>query len=389
MVEKREIQRQFVRILEARLAEPPNFMQIVLGPRQVGKTTGVMQLIKHSGCPHHYVSADEVLSPDAGWLQSQWAKARIQAQPALLVIDEIQKVPDWSRVVKGLWDADKRLHQLMHVVLLGSSSLALHQGLSESLAGRFELIQVSHWSFAECHQAFGLTLDQFLEFGGYPGPLSLLPDVGRWQQYMQASIIQPVVSQDILAVSKIQKPALLKQLFELLMLNPAQVVSYQKLLGQLQDKGNAATIKHYAELLQQAYLVSLLPKYAPRGLLQKTSSPKFVPMANALIRGIAGQSLENAQWRGRLFEAAVLADWIAKGLKVFYWSEGHAEVDAVIEISGQPLALEIKSGKNQQSQGLKAFQKRFPGIACGVLDEDWVVELLMSDEPQSMLSRLL
>jgi len=246
-----EIKRNFTSILEQRLQEDLNFIQVVLGPRQVGKTTGLQQIVELWQGPSLMISADELITPTPDWLQLNWERARNKGPGTLFVIDEIQKIPDWSTVVKYLFDQDRSTRHLK-IVLLGSASLGLQRGLAESLAGRYEVIPAHHWNLDECKRAFGWDVEDFLKFGGYPAAAELAENVGRWQSYIRDSIIEPVLIRDILGLTSVNKPALFRQTFELAMSYPAQEISYQKLLGQLQESGNVTTIKHYLELFEGA-----------------------------------------------------------------------------------------------------------------------------------------
>lgn len=383
-----EITRKFTHILESVLNQEPLFIQIVLGPRQVGKTTGVQQVLRSWSGESLYVSADHEIAPGPEWLRAHWIAARLLPGPALLVIDEIQDVADWSRSVKGLWDDDRHQGRSLRVVILGSSSLALQYGFTESLAGRFELHQVPHWSLSEMQETFNFSLDTYLEFGGYPAPSQLLPDVQRWENYLRHSIIEPVIEQDILARRRINKPALFRQLFELVMEYPAQVISYQKLLGQLQDKGNADTIKDYCLLLEQSYLVISLQKFSTRPVSRRTSSPKLVPLANSLIKAVTRRTLSDPAWRGRLFEASLIAHFNTSGFPLYYWSEGQAEIDVVVIVNNQPLALEIKSGRKGAASGLKSFRKKFPDVRALLVTPELGEQLLRRVDIRTALEEL-
>jgi uncharacterized protein len=384
-----EIKRKFTYLLKTRLNEKPKFIQVVLGARQVGKTTGVLQILKNWKGSSLYISSDTEVNPSTEWIKTQWINAKLGKSPRLLIIDEIQNVQGWSNIIKSLWDEDKKASSLMHVVLLGSSSLDLHLGLNESLAGRFELTKVFHWSYQESKEAFGLDLETYLQFGGYPAPMELMPDVQRFQEYMLHSIIDPVLNKDILAHQRLAKPALLKQLFELFMEYPAQVISYQKLIGQLQERGNASTAKNYAELLKKAFLVYLVPKYSTRPLTVRTSSPKIISLAPALIYAVGKKDLSNSNWKGRIFENAILAALATSGIDLFYWNEGSAEVDAVVKINGVSLALEIKSTRSLKVSGLKSFQKKFPGVKTLAIDYDLGRAILEASDTREFLEKLI
>jgi len=167
-------ERSYLQLLTRRIIEPRRFIQVLFGPRQVGKTTLVYQLLEKCGIPNHFASADAFDAFNVAWLEQQWETARLKmdlekASEFLLVIDEIQKIDNWSEIVKLLWDTDARKKRALKVILLGSSRLLLQQGLTESLAGRFETTYMGHWSLSEMEQAFGWTSDQYVWFGGYPG----------------------------------------------------------------------------------------------------------------------------------------------------------------------------------------------------------------------------
>ena len=262
-----------------RLKEKRRFVQVLVGPRQVGKTTVVRQVMKASGIPFHYASADEPTILDRTWLEQQWDIARLMAKDkktgALLVLDEIQKVAHWSSVVKLLWDADTHSDTPLKVVLLGSSPLLIQSGLTESLAGRFEVIAVQHWSFIEMREAFGWNLEQYIFYGAYPGAAELINDPERWRRYILDSLIETTISRDILLLTRVDKPALLRRLFQLGCAYSGQILSYQKMIGQLTDAGNTTTLAHYLELLKGAGMLAGLSKYAYGQVRQRGSSPKL------------------------------------------------------------------------------------------------------------------
>ena len=364
-----EIKRNFTRILEKRLREKLNFIQVVLGPRQVGKTTGLQQIVRAWQGPALMVSADEVITPSTDWLKLHWEKARNLGTDALLVIDEVQKIPNWSSAIKYLFDQDRAARKLK-VVLLGSASLALQKGLGESLAGRYEVIPANHWGLDECKQAFKWNLEDFLKFGGYPAAAELSEDIDRWQNYVRNSIIEPVLIKDILGLTTVNKPALFRQTFELAMSYPAQEISLQKLLGQLQESGNVTTIKHYLELFEGAFLLKTLQKYTGSEIRKRGSSPKIIPLNMALCHAFRSPTLidSNPDWRGRIFEAAVGAALSKTKGKLFYWREGKYEVDFVWELEGQLYALEIKSGRKRSSKGLEKFIQRYSKSIPVVID---------------------
>lgn len=361
-------QRPFVSILEQRLAAEQPLIQVLVGPRQVGKTTGVRQLIALAGWPSHYANADDLLVTDRSWLLEQWQKALLLGDGALLVIDEIQKVANWSETIKALWDAQPGR---LRVVLLGSSSLQIQSGLTESLAGRFELIRVYHWSFVELRDAFGYDLDRYLVFGGYPGAVRFEDDADRWYAYMKESIVEAVIGKDILQNRKVANPALFRQAFEILCRYPAQEISYTKLLGQLQDKGNTDLVKYYIELYAGAFLLFSLEKYSAKAWLTRSSSPKMQPACPALYTMTAGPvALSDAEQRGRVFELAVGTELLQLPGELFYWREKNAEVDFVYRYRGCLFAIEVKSGRKKSAKGLEEFCKQFPEAIAVILTPD-------------------
>jgi len=357
----KQIIRDFTEILRTRLDAELNFIQVVLGPRQVGKSTGLQQIVREWSGPSLMVTADEIAAPSADWITVQWHRARNLGDNALFVIDEVQKIPQWSSTVKYLFDQDRGRRKLK-VVLLGSARLSLQQGLSESLAGRYEVIPAHHWNLSECGSAFGWTLDEFLMFGGYPAASQLVEDVERWQSFLRNSIIEPVLIKDILGLTTVGKPALFRQAFELSMAYPAQEISYQKLLGQLQESGNVTTIKHYLELLEGAFLLKTLQKYSGSAVRKKGSSPKILPLNTALIHAFRNpHDIEtDPDWRGRVFEAATGAALARSGGELFYWRDGKFEVDFILQLEGKLFAVEIKSGRKRVSRGMEKFLAENP-----------------------------
>jgi predicted AAA+ superfamily ATPase len=368
--------RSEARELARRLAEPRRFLQVVAGPRQVGKTTLVAQVVAGAGFAAIQASADEPTLRGRDWLEQQWEAARILARAgrgkrgrgALLVLDEVQKVSGWSETVKRLWDEDSARRVPLKVVLLGSAPLLVERGLTESLAGRFELLRLAHWSFSEMREAFGWSLERYLFFGGYPGSAPLVRDPVRWARYVKDSLIETTVSRDVLLLTRVDKPALLRRMFELACAYSGQVLSYQKMLGQLQDAGNTTTLAHYLELLAGAGMVAGIPKYAGDRARQRASSPKLQVLNTALMTAQAGlsprQARADALFWSRLVESAVgahLANAAAAGrCEVFYWREGHREVDFVLKLRGRLVALEVKSGRRREAlPGLAAFAAAF------------------------------
>jgi predicted AAA+ superfamily ATPase len=358
-------------VLAARLGEPRRFIQVVAGPRQVGKSTLVQQVTGSLGLPLRYASADEPTLRGADWIGQQWEAARLTVTAtagAVLVLDEIQKIPDWSETVKRLWDEDTRRRHPLQVVLLGSAPLLIAQGLTENLAGRFETIPLSHWSLAEMQAAFGWSLEQFLFYGGYPGAAPLITDPPRWTRYILDSLIETSISRDVLLLTRVDKPALLRRLFELACRYSGQVLSYTKMLGQLQDAGNTTTLAHYLDLLAGAGMVCGLPKYAGDVARSRGSSPKLQVLNTALMTATSDLTQQEAhahrEFRGRLVESAVgdhLANAAQRGeCTLHYWREGNHEVDFVVRTGRTVTAIEVKSGRAPaRHAGTAAFVKAF------------------------------
>lgn len=374
------IQRNTLQVALARLSEPRRFMQILLGPRQVGKTTLALQLREQIAIENQYVTADDPSAHSAIWLKQIWGNARLKSKELLkqgksgevvLIIDEIQKIPNWSEVVKSLWDEDTRENIPIKILLLGSSALLIQKGLTESMTGRFEIIPLTHWSFREMRQAFGLNLEQYIFFGAYPGAAMLIGDITRWRNFVNDALIETTISRDIIALNRVDKPALLRHLFVLGCAYSGQILSYQKMLGQLQDAGNTTTLAHYLTLLNSAGMLCGLQKFSPAIIRQKSSSPKWQALNTALISAQTGYSLETAQldttYWGRLVESAVGAHLINsaiatghKNIEIFYWREGIKEVDFVIKRDHKIAVLEVKSGINKGSiPGMYAFAEKF------------------------------
>ena len=364
-------QREYARVLAARLGEPRRFLQVVAGPRQVGKTTLVEQVLAASESPNVYASADEPTLRDAAWLTAQWDRARPmadEASGAVLALDEIQKIPGWSETVKRLWDEDTRTGRPLRVVVLGSAPLLMQQGLTESLAGRFEVLRLPHWSLTEMREAFGFTLEQYLLFGGYPGAAPLIEDPERWRRYILDALIETTIARDVLLMTRVDKPALLRRLFELGCRYSGQILSYTKMLGQLQDAGNTTTLAHYLDLLAGAGMLTGLQKYAGQAVRRRASSPKLQVLNTALLTAQSDLRPEAAradrEFWGRLTESAVGAHLASAALRgtceVFYWRERNREVDFVVRAGDVVVAIEVKSGRTPTAlPGLAAFAEAF------------------------------
>jgi len=365
--------RKLVEQLKNRMTERRHFIQVVIGPRQTGKTTAVLQTLESFPQTHHFVSADDPVLSSPEWLRNEWERARLLQKQAgkefILAIDEIQKIPSWSSMVKHLWDEDSRKKIPLKVIVSGSSPLLVQKGINESMAGRFEVLFCPHWNYTECKAAFKYKLDDFLFFGGYPGGAEIKNDVERWVRYMGTSIVEPVIARDILQMEEVRKPALLRSLFTLGAVYSAQELSYTKILGQLHDAGNTTTLANYMELLDKANILCALPKYTVNKVKARQSSPRFMVYDTSFLIWAAGASrrnfLEMPDTRGHLIESAVGAYLLARskeeGFSVYWWRERDKEVDFVIEKGpGTLTAIEVKSGKVKHTGGSLEFMKQHP-----------------------------
>ncbi len=391
-------QRAQVDTLVQRLAEPPRYITALFGPRQTGKTTIARQALARTDLPSRYLAIDEpdpadppfpydetaltfpVTSQrerDTRWLVRQWEAARTEAERSprgsVLVLDEVQRIPDWSETVKGLWDGDRLRDCLLRVVILGSAPLLMQSGLSESLAGRFETIRVTHWSFAEMSEAFGFDLLQYLYFGGYPGAAYLVREPDRWRGYILGALLEPNIERDLLAMTRVDKPALLKRLFELGAECSGQIVSYTKMLGQLHDAGNTTTLARYLDLLAKVGLLAGLQKYTGSPVSRRGSIPKLNVLNTALMTAGSAYSFDEARadrtfW-GRIVESAVgahLLNTAESDMRLHYWREGQHEVDFVLKRGRRSVAVEVKSGgegrparERRPLRGMEEFERRF------------------------------
>jgi len=376
-------QRPQFAILSSRLDEPRRFIHVVAGPRQVGKTTLVQQVCEASGLPVQFASADEPTLRGPEWIAQQWEIARLMRDKrgAVLVLDEVQKVTGWSEAVKRLWDEDTRKKCPLKVILLGSAPLLIQRGLSESLAGRFEVLHLPHWSAEEMHQAFGWTIQQSIFYGGYPGAASLISDHDRWVRYVRDSLIETTLSRDVLLLSRVDKPALLRRMFELGCRYSGQILSYTKMIGQLQGAGNTTTLAHYLELLGAAGMLTGFSKYAGEIVRSRGSSPKLQVFDTALLSALSGYRFEEAQadreYWGRLTESAVgahLANAAAAGkCEVFYWRDRNREVDFVVRAGRRLTAIEVKIGRAREVlPGMQAFNEAFKPNRLLLVGEDGI-----------------
>ena len=385
----RSFERSQVDTLRERLSEQPERLVAIFGPRQTGKTIAARQAV--SSFASRYEAVDEpdstVPAPrpvtrdhaglgsrsmvrDVRWLTDVWEESRYEARRSrggfVLVLDEIQKIAGWSDAVKGLWDADRADGCPLHVVVLGSAPLLMQSGLNESLAGRFEPIRFTHWSYTEMAEAFGFDLDRYIFFGGYPGAASLVHDHERWSRYVRDALIEPIIERDVLAMTRVDKPSLLKRLFDMGAQYSGQILSYNKMLGQLQDAGNTTTLTRYLKLLSDAGLLAGLSKYTERPVSAKASTPKLNVMNTALMSALSGYSFDEARadrtfW-GRLVESAVgahLLNTAEPGTEVKYWRHRNHEVDFVLERGPRTVGIEVKTGRTTvAAPGLAEFTRR-------------------------------
>ena len=380
-----------VETLVRRLSEPPERIVAIFGPRQTGKTTAARQALASIPHEHRYEAIDELKSMEApgpfeevgdvaalpsaerstGWLQYAWERSRRAAWASsrgfVLVLDEIQKISGWSNAVKGLWDADRRSNCPLHVVMLGSAPLLMQAGLNESLAGRFEPIRVTHWSYSEMSEAFGYSLDEYIYFGGYPGAAGRIHDPDRWITYIRESLVEPNIERDVLSMTRVDKPALLRRLFDLGALYSGQELSYNKMLGPLQDAGNTTTLTRYLKLLSDAGLLTGLSKHTQRPASAKSSTPKLNVLNTALMAVASGYTFEEARadrsYWGRTVESAVgahLVNTASPSTVVKYWRDGPHEVDFVLVRGPNTVGIEVKSGTAPMAlAGLSEFARRF------------------------------
>lgn len=371
--------------IKSRLEEPRRFIQVISGPRQVGKTTVVEQVLSDISIPYHFFSADATVNVNQSWISNIWDSIRNEMDyrkqtDHILVIDEVQKVPNWSEIAKSEWDRDSREKRNIKVLLLGSSRLLLKYGLTESLAGRFELIRMGHWSYKEMRDAFGWSVDQYIYFGGYPGTYALISNENRWKQYVKDSLVEAALSNDVLATSNIYKPVLLKHLFELGCSYSGELLSLTKMIGQLQDGGNVTTLANYLNILDECHLLAALQKYSNDKSRKYASVPKYQVYNNALMNVYTTSSFEEhrldcEKW-GRLVESSVgthLLNFADKcNYKVYYWRENNFEVDFIVERNNKIWALEVKSGKRGMNSGLHLFRQKFNPYRAFVIGTDGV-----------------
>lgn len=361
--------REQIKDILSRIDEQRGKLQVIVGPRQVGKTTLMGQVLEECTLPYDSYSADDVTGVSADWLAQVWETARMKmlAQgniKRLLVIDEVQKISNWSETVKAEWDRDTREKRELIVVLLGSSRMLIEKGLTESLAGRFELIRLSHWTYMEMRDCFGWTLPQYIFFGGYPGAAAFIGNETRWRNYVKDSLVEPSISKDVLMDTRVLKPQLLRQLFEIGSSCSGELLSLTKVAAQLQDAGNVTTLAGYLHLLDECGLLCGLQKYAADNSRKYNSIPKFQVHNNALRNAWSelnySEAVENPKEWGRMAESAVGAYLVNQAqiadYKVYYWRENNDEVDFVLTRRDRKIAIEVKSGRRTVNAGLPKFK---------------------------------
>ena len=376
--------REFAKILESRLSNFCPFIQILVGPRQVGKSTAVKKFLENYTHNSIYVALDNPGKIGEETIRFHWNEIRKIAGHKILVFDEIQNVPNWAPVIKELYDEDRDKRELS-VLLLGSSALDLLLRGSESLLGRYEIIRAHHWSQEEHIHAHNWTSDQFFQFGGYPGISELLKDqstLERCQLFVRESIIEPIISKDILSLSTVLNTALFRQVLEISLSLPAEEISFSKMLGQLNDKGNSATIKGYLELLEKAFLIKLLYRYSEGKIRMRTTSPKIVPLAPALIHAYnpANKIFTDPSWFGKIFEISIIAKFHSQNFDLYYWRSGKYDVDFIAKKNDLLLAFEVKSNSSADWKGLIAFKQEYPKAQTIFIDRKKGEEILVSND---------
>ncbi len=382
------------------LKKPLPVFQVITGPRQVGKTTAAQQIAKSLEWPFHYATADLLFPGGPDWIEAQWqvalTKASKSATPVLLILDEVQKIYRWSEVLKKLWDNPKTINKIK-LLILGSSASLLQKGLSENLAGRFFLHPYTHWSYKECQETFGWDLNQWLYFGGYPRAALLANQEDDWKQYISDSLIETTLARDVMQMQAINKPTLLRQLFALSAHHPAQILSYNKMLGQLQDAGNTTTLAHYLKLMENAFLISGLDVFSRGTVRKKGSSPKLILWNNALINALSPYNfkscMENLTWYGHIVENAVGAHLLNHLTSIewdlSYWREGDSEVDFVITHGDKIYALEVKSRLRPKNFNFEKFKKKYPNAQPIFIGTEGIdLETFFSTHPTDFLENL-
>ncbi len=379
---KEPLKLSFINILEDGINKESPLIQVLIGPRQVGKTTTILHHFEAKyGKRILYGSADLVFNSDYAWLQGLWQKAI--DQNLILIIDEIQKCENWSEWIKKLWDETRRSQNCVQCILLGSSSLQIQKGLTESLTGRFKLTKAFHWNYEDSHAAYDLSFEDYLKFGGYPGAYQFV-NTKDWVNYVKNSIVSTVIEKDILQFQRVKSPSLFKQAFEILISYPAQEVSYTKILGQIQDKGNVDLVKYYISLFEGAFLIKALEKYSERGVKTKSSSPKILPLCPCLYYLTILDDYSSEE-KGHAFEALVGAQLCKTDYPLYYWREGDAEVDFVLKIGRKIFGIEVKSGRKKSAKGIPKFKEKFPHARVLIVSNENYFDF--ERDPEAYLSK--
>lgn len=369
--------------LKKRISEPaPSRIQILTGPRQVGKTTLLLDLARSTKIASRYLALDAPEASIPGWWDRQWELILQVAgeKKVLLLLDEVQFLPDWTRVVKSAVDQIYRMKIPVHIIATGSSALKVGAGAKETMAGRFERLAICHWAPSDIQKAFRLTpkeaVTRYLRFGGFPGGMNLISDLQRWRAYIRDSIMEPAIGRDLIHAEKIRKPSLFRQVFGICTKYPSEIVSLGKIGGALLEEGTLDTISQYLEILQEAYLVAPIRKFSRKEIRRRASPPKLIPLSNAFLAASGHENLPTHQsdpqaW-GRWVETACIAFLINSGLTVHYWREEPFEVDVVVENADGEWAIEIKSGafSGGDLRGLFEFCKKFPSFTPIVICEN-------------------
>ena len=342
----------------------------------------LLELAERHAAAAIYVAADGPEATLPGFWERLWLRAEETAARegrALVLLDEVHLLHDWARYLKGEWDRLRRRKLPIHVVATGSSALRLTAGSRESLAGRFERITLTHWSAASLAEVFGISQEEAssvaVRMGSYPGAFEFRHEPARWAAYVRDAILEPAIGRDIVALAVVRKPALLRQVFGVCASSPAQIVSLQKIQGQLQDPGALETVAHYLALLEEAFLVAPLGKHSTRPARRRAAPPKLVTLNNALVavvdpRGIPDRATDPARF-GAWVENACLAHAWNAGQSVSYWREEPLEVDGVLEGTWGSWAIEVKTGtiSSGDLKGIGEFVRRYPKYRPLVLCE--------------------
>lgn len=393
-----KIIRSFYSRLRNRLLEVNPLIKVLTGPRQVGKTTLVKQVLQDEALTGIYITADQVSAGHEDWLETNWQRAlavsKEDSRPYCLIVDEVQKIPQWSELIKRLWDSRDTEGKGINLLLLGSSRLLLQQGLTESLMGRFETLYLGHWDFDEAQRAFDIDVDHFIYQGLYPGAAHLHSDPERWYAFVQDAIIETSISKDVLQLTRIDKPALLRNLFDVGCSYSSRELSFNKVLGQLDGAGNTTTLAHYLKVLGSAGLLSGLEKFEKNSIRRRASTPKYQVHNNALLLASGFKSFEDVRhdhtlW-GKYTESAVGAHLINKSRElryhVHYWREGQHEVDYVISKGDKIAGFEVKSGSLSHLSGFEKFKQKFPDSKTYIIGSRGIpVEEFLRASPDSYL----